>query len=107
MSLQRKQWTFLLGVADFGISALLQSKSERRMTFTGTPYWMAPEVIISKDLRHPYDFRVDIWSLGITCLELAEMNPPLHEMLPLKALFEIPNRPPPQLRRPNKWYSCS
>jgi hypothetical protein len=90
-------------LADFGVSAVRKSLDERRQSVIGTPLWMAPEVIDNTGLPVPYDHRVDIWSLGITCLELAEMHPPLHDVHPMRALFLIPTRPPPTLEQPKKW----
>eukprot|EP00179_Madagascaria_erythrocladioides_P015018 CAMPEP_0198370858 /NCGR_PEP_ID=MMETSP1450-20131203/156933_1 /TAXON_ID=753684 ORGANISM="Madagascaria erythrocladiodes, Strain CCMP3234" /NCGR_SAMPLE_ID=MMETSP1450 /ASSEMBLY_ACC=CAM_ASM_001115 /LENGTH=370 /DNA_ID=CAMNT_0044078407 /DNA_START=26 /DNA_END=1134 /DNA_ORIENTATION=+ len=72
-------------------------------TFIGTPYWMAPEIIDTKSGGPPYDYKVDVWAIGITCIELAEMNPPLYEMNPMRALFEIPSRPPPRLIDNGEW----
>ncbi len=59
-------------LADFGFTAVLQSMSEKRKSMVGTPYWMAPEVIRGEY----YDSTIDIWSLGIMALELAEGDPP-------------------------------
>jgi serine/threonine protein kinase len=63
---------------------------------------MAPEVI-NMDTSSPYDFKADIWSLGITAIELAEKNPPLVDMAPMRALCTIPYEPPPTLKQPEKW----
>eukprot|EP01135_Chromosphaera_perkinsii_P009416 Nk52_evm92s1737 gene=Nk52_evmTU92s1737 len=91
-------------LADFGVSAKNKSTLQRRDTFIGTPYWMAPEVIRCETLvDQPYDSKCDIWSLGITAIELAEMNPPLHEMHPMRVLFKIPKSPPPVLSCPALW----
>jgi len=83
-------------LADFGVSAVLIAKSERRTTAIGAPYWMAPEVI-SED---PYDGRCDVWSLGITCIEAAEARPPNSHIHPMRALFLIPQQDPPKLAQP-------
>lgn len=88
---------------DFGVSAVLASRSEKRNTLIGTPYWMAPEIISNKNGKAPYDERVDIWSLGITCIELAEREPPLSEVHPMRALMQIPIRDPPRLANTKKW----
>eukprot|EP01122_Echinamoeba_exundans_P010168 TRINITY_DN3746_c0_g1_i1.p1 TRINITY_DN3746_c0_g1~~TRINITY_DN3746_c0_g1_i1.p1 ORF type:complete len:1109 (+),score=400.80 TRINITY_DN3746_c0_g1_i1:238-3564(+) len=88
---------------DFGVSAVLSSRAEKRNTLIGTPYWMAPEIISNKNGKAPYDERVDIWSLGITCIELAEREPPLSEVHPMRALMQIPIRDPPRLANTKKW----
>ena len=70
----------------------------------GTPYWMSPEVIICEDHENAiYDNRSDLWSLGITALEMAEGSPPLCKMHPMRALFLIPRSNPPKLRSNRKW----
>lgn len=76
---------------DFGVSAQLDRTIGRRNTFIGTPYWMAPEVIAcDENPDATYDNRSDLWSLGITALEMAESQPPLCELHPMRALFLIP-----------------
>ncbi|XP_059573796.1 misshapen-like kinase 1 isoform X2 [Alligator mississippiensis] len=90
-------------LVDFGVSAQLDRTVGRRNTFIGTPYWMAPEVIACDDDPHAtYDCRSDIWSLGITAIEMAEGAPPLCDMHPMRALFLIPRNPPPRLKS-KKW----
>jgi len=84
-------------LADFGVSGILD-KNSKRNTFIGTPYWMAPEVIENRSNPVPYDTKADIWSLGITLIELAEAEPPLSEIHPMKVLFQIPYRDPPKLK---------
>lgn len=87
-------------LADFGVSVQLQSTLSLRSTAVGTPLWMAPEVI----KEGSYSSLADIWSLGITALELAEMRPPHWELQPpMRALFRIPTAPPPRLAEPAKW----
>ncbi|XP_041845551.1 misshapen-like kinase 1 isoform X3 [Melanotaenia boesemani] len=90
-------------LVDFGVSAQLDKTIGRRNTFIGTPYWMAPEVIAcDENPEATYDFRSDLWSLGITALEMAEGAPPLCDMHPMRALFLIPRNPPPRLKS-KKW----
>jgi len=90
-------------LVDFGVSAELKNPGDKRNTLIGTPYWMAPEVISNKTGNVPYDTKSDIWSLGITLLELAERNPPLHEIHPMKALMMIPMREAPGFTHPEQW----
>ncbi|KAH7824710.1 putative protein serine [Monocercomonoides exilis] len=82
-----------LKIADFGVAASLQNTLDRRRTAIGSPYWMAPEVIEQEE----YSFSADIWSLGITAIELLKGKPPLSEIHAFRALFQIPIRPAPQL----------
>ncbi|CAN8021339.1 unnamed protein product, partial [Ixodes persulcatus] len=90
-------------LVDFGVSAQLDRTIGRRNTFIGTPYWMAPEVIAcDENPDATYDNRSDLWSLGITALEMAESQPPLCDMHPMRALFLIPRNPPPRLKS-RKW----
>ncbi|XP_058124056.1 serine/threonine-protein kinase mig-15 isoform X2 [Anopheles coustani] len=90
-------------LVDFGVSAQLDKTIGRRNTFIGTPYWMAPEVIACDENRDAtYDNRSDLWSLGITALEMAESQPPLCDLHPMRALFLIPRNPPPRMKS-KKW----
>ncbi|XP_071254295.1 mitogen-activated protein kinase kinase kinase kinase 4-like isoform X3 [Salvelinus alpinus] len=90
-------------LVDFGVSAQLDRTIGKRNTFIGTPYWMAPEVIAcDENPDSTYDYRSDLWSLGITALEMAEGAPPLCDMHPMRALFLIPRNPPPKLKS-KKW----
>uniref|UniRef100_A0A4W5N477 non-specific serine/threonine protein kinase n=1 Tax=Hucho hucho TaxID=62062 RepID=A0A4W5N477_9TELE len=86
-------------LVDFGVSAQLDRTVGRRNTFIGTPYWMAPEVIAcDENPEATYDYRSDLWSTGITAIEMAEGAPPLCDMHPMRALFLIPRNPPPRLK---------
>ncbi|KAK3767679.1 hypothetical protein RRG08_022713 [Elysia crispata] len=89
---------------DFGVSGHLDSPLGRRKTHVGTPYWMAPEVIAcEQQMEYTYDVRCDVWSLGITAIELGDGKPPLGDQDPRRALFRIPRSPPPRLRHANRW----
>uniref|UniRef100_A0A669F6J1 non-specific serine/threonine protein kinase n=1 Tax=Oreochromis niloticus TaxID=8128 RepID=A0A669F6J1_ORENI len=91
-------------LADFGVSAKNTKTLQRRDSFIGTPYWMAPEVVMcetSKD--RPYDYKADIWSLGVTLIEMAQVEPPNHEMNPMRVLLKIAKSDPPTLMQPSRW----
>ncbi|VEL31475.1 unnamed protein product [Protopolystoma xenopodis] len=90
--------------ADFGVSARLASEKARRDSFIGTPHWMAPEVIACEYFKDSnYSSKADIWSLGITLIELAEMYPPNHSMNPTRVLMQITKADPPTLSNPKLW----
>ncbi|KAL0973228.1 hypothetical protein UPYG_G00200700 [Umbra pygmaea] len=84
-------------LADFGSASIVSPAN----SFVGTPYWMAPEVILAMD-EGQYDGKIDIWSLGITCIELAERKPPLFNMNAMSALYHIAQNESPTLQS-NEW----
>ncbi|XP_069095554.1 STE20-like serine/threonine-protein kinase isoform X1 [Pleurodeles waltl] len=91
-------------LADFGVSAKNTRTVQRRDSFIGTPYWMAPEVVMcetSKD--RPYDYKADVWSLGVTLIEMAQIEPPHHELNPMRVLLKIAKSDPPTLAQPSRW----
>ncbi|KAH6946661.1 hypothetical protein HPB50_014423 [Hyalomma asiaticum] len=91
-------------IADFGVSAKNKHTLQKRDSFIGTPYWMAPEVVLCETYRdNPYDYKADIWSLGITLIEFAQMEPPNNEMNPMRVLLKIQKSDPPTLAQPSKW----
>ncbi|XP_070699373.1 serine/threonine-protein kinase 10 [Pempheris klunzingeri] len=91
-------------LADFGVSAKNNKTLQRRDSFIGTPYWMAPEVVMCETMKDaPYDYKADIWSLGITLIELAQIEPPHHELNPMRVLLKIAKSEPPTLELPHKW----
>uniref|UniRef100_A0A8C3G5P6 non-specific serine/threonine protein kinase n=1 Tax=Cyclopterus lumpus TaxID=8103 RepID=A0A8C3G5P6_CYCLU len=91
-------------LADFGVSAKNSKTLQRRDSFIGTPYWMAPEVVMCETMKDaPYDYKADVWSLGITLIELAQIEPPHHELNPMRVLLKIAKSEPPTLEQPHKW----
>ncbi|XP_054457014.1 mitogen-activated protein kinase kinase kinase kinase 5-like isoform X2 [Anoplopoma fimbria] len=91
-------------LADFGISAQITATLARRMSFIGTPYWMAPEVA-AVEIKGGYNELCDIWSVGITAIELAELQPPMFDVHPLRVLFLMSKSgyQPPKLKDKSKW----
>lgn len=85
-------------LADFGSASMCSPAN----SFVGTPYWMAPEVILAMD-EGQYDGKVDVWSMGITCIELAERKPPYFNMNAMSALYHIAQNDPPQLNCNAEW----
>ncbi|CDQ85557.1 unnamed protein product [Oncorhynchus mykiss] len=91
-------------LADFGVSAKNTKTLQRRDSFIGTPYWMAPEVVMCETFKdRPYDYKADIWSLGVTLIEMAQIEPPNHEMNPMRVLLKIAKADPPTLMQPSRW----
>lgn len=89
---------------DYGVSCEIAHTMAKRHTAVGTPYWMAPEVIVCEQAyKYEYDARCDVWSLGIVAIELAEGEPPLSDVHPMRALFQIPRNPPPTLGEDKGW----
>ncbi|XP_053319768.1 serine/threonine-protein kinase 10-A-like [Spea bombifrons] len=91
-------------LADFGVSAVNTETMQRRSSFIGTPYWMAPEVVTCETCKDaPYNYLADIWSLGVTLIELAEREPPYHDLNPTRVLLKIIKSQPPCLKHQNDW----
>uniref|UniRef100_A0AAR2IPP6 Mitogen-activated protein kinase kinase kinase kinase n=1 Tax=Pygocentrus nattereri TaxID=42514 RepID=A0AAR2IPP6_PYGNA len=91
-------------IADFGVSAQITATLAKRKSFIGTPYWMAPEVA-AVERKGGYNHLCDIWAVGITAIELAELQPPMFELHPMRALFLMTksNFQPPKLKDKVRW----
>ncbi|XP_030626688.1 mitogen-activated protein kinase kinase kinase kinase 3 [Chanos chanos] len=91
-------------LADFGVSAQISATIAKRKSFIGTPYWMAPEVA-AVERKGGYNHLCDIWAVGITAIELAELQPPMFDLHPMRALFLMTksNFQPPKLKDKVKW----
>eukprot|EP01133_Synstelium_polycarpum_P006728 gene6728-7821_t len=85
-------------LADFGVSTIAE-QGQKMKTVIGSPYWMAPEIIMGQG----YDQKADIWSLGITAIEIAEQVPPRFDIPPSRVIFTIPHQPPPTLKIQSDW----
>uniref|UniRef100_A0A3B3ZY30 Protein kinase domain-containing protein n=1 Tax=Periophthalmus magnuspinnatus TaxID=409849 RepID=A0A3B3ZY30_9GOBI len=95
---------FLCISADFGVAAKITATIAKRKSFIGTPYWMAPEVA-AVEKNGGYNQLCDIWAVGITSIELAELQPPMFDLHPMRALFLMSKSSfqPPKLKDKNKW----
>ncbi|XP_014061670.1 mitogen-activated protein kinase kinase kinase kinase 3 isoform X17 [Salmo salar] len=91
-------------LADFGVSAQITATLAKRKSFIGTPYWMAPEVA-AVERKGGYNQLCDIWAVGITAIELAELQPPMFDLHPMRALFLMTksNFQSPKLKDKVKW----
>ncbi|CAF2903081.1 unnamed protein product [Rotaria sp. Silwood2] len=95
---------YIIKLIDFGVAALFSKEQSKRNSSVGTSLWMAPEVIAcAHQLEYSFDERCDIWSLGITAIELADGEAPLSHYHPTKVLFEVPRRPSPTLKDTTQW----
>lgn len=91
-------------LADFGVSAKNKNTYDKRGTFIGTPYWLAPEVILCETfIDAKYDYKADVWSLGISLIEFAQMDPPNHDVSPVRVILKIQKADPPRLDYPSKY----
>uniref|UniRef100_A0A8D0FHF3 Mitogen-activated protein kinase kinase kinase kinase n=1 Tax=Strix occidentalis caurina TaxID=311401 RepID=A0A8D0FHF3_STROC len=95
---------FAFLIADFGVSAQITATIAKRKSFIGTPYWMAPEVA-AVERKGGYNQLCDLWAVGITAIELAELQPPMFDLHPMRALFLMTksNFQPPKLKDKMKW----
>eukprot|EP00058_Branchiostoma_floridae_P025156 XP_002610646.1 hypothetical protein BRAFLDRAFT_117888 [Branchiostoma floridae] len=91
-------------LADFGVSAQITATMAKRKSFIGTPYWMAPEVA-AVERKGGYNQQCDVWAVGITAIEFAELQPPMFDLHPMRVLFLMSKSGfvPPKLKDKNKW----
>uniref|UniRef100_A0A672T7U8 Mitogen-activated protein kinase kinase kinase kinase n=1 Tax=Sinocyclocheilus grahami TaxID=75366 RepID=A0A672T7U8_SINGR len=91
-------------LADFGVAAEINASVAKRKSFIGTPYWMAPEVA-AVERKGGYNQLCDIWAVGITAIELGELQPPMFDLHPMRALMLMSKSSfqPPKLKDKNKW----
>mmetsp|Transcript_7001 Transcript_7001/g.12252 ORF Transcript_7001/g.12252 Transcript_7001/m.12252 type:complete len:832 (-) Transcript_7001:26-2521(-) len=89
-------------LADFGISRRITDADSKMGTMIGTPHYLAPEVVLAEG-EGGYTSKVDVWSLGVVCLEMADGRPPFADLNPMKVLFELANNPVCKLKDPSKW----
>ncbi|XP_005736784.1 mitogen-activated protein kinase kinase kinase kinase 5 isoform X5 [Pundamilia nyererei] len=91
-------------LADFGVAAKITATIAKRKSFIGTPYWMAPEVA-AVEKNGGYNQLCDVWAVGITAIELAELQPPMFDLHPMRALFLMSKSSfqPPKLKDKSKW----
>ncbi|UJR36053.1 hypothetical protein I4U23_028790 [Adineta vaga] len=95
---------YIIKLIDFGVAGLFTREQPKRNSSVGTSLWMAPEVIAcAHQFDYEFDERCDIWSLGITAIELGDGEAPLANLHPTKVLLEIPRRPPPTLKDVTQW----
>jgi serine/threonine protein kinase len=89
----------MINLSDFGVSAHIKS-GQKRQTFVGSPCWMAPEIMeCQNNSMTGYDYKVDIWSLGITAIELTAGEAPNNDLPPMRVLMIILNSDPPTLNK--------
>lgn len=84
-------------LSDFGVSSINYSLRQKKSTFAGSPYWISPDMVDAEKEEKPYNYKIDIWSLGITCIELAEIQPPLSNLEPDDVFEFILNNQAPSL----------
>lgn len=91
-------------LADFGISRHNKAEAERMQTMVGTPNYLAPEIVSAgQDGKYGYDAKVDVWSLGVCCIEMADGRPPLSDLPPMRVLLELSKKPALTFADASKW----